>query len=181
MEGKRIFVGDYNLVLNCKLDRKNEKQTVFNNKNAAQVINEYIKDTFMTDVWRERNADAQKITYIRKKPFSGSRIDFCLTEKSITGWIKRSEIKLGFKTDHDRLEIEIEPKYTKQGKGIWKLNNRLLYEAEYVQEIKGIVEKIEQESSHVNKSEKWEMTKLKIIQGSQIYAKNRAKNRNFGN
>ena len=95
-EGERILVGDFNLALNVELDRSNRLSK--NNEKSAEIINNYMQDSFLLDVWRDRNPDVKMYTFCRKKPvFTGSRLDYILTDASITSWIEKVEIIPGFR------------------------------------------------------------------------------------
>ena len=173
-EGKRILVGDFNTVLDKDLDRSNPNSA--NNDKATEIINKYIEDTLMCDIWRARNEAVKKYTYCRARPrFIGSRIDYILTEASLASWIENVKIVPGFRSDHSAISISILPFEIKRGRGLWKLNSQVLYEREYLDLINKVIdENIEINSSH---KEKWEMIKLKVIANSQTYCYERASNR----
>ena len=89
-QGKRIIVGDYNLVLDEKLDRTDgsvEKHT-----KSLEILKSYIEDTMLTDVWRDRNDEDRIYTFIRKMKgkakMIGSRLDFYLIDSSLSAWVK---------------------------------------------------------------------------------------------
>ena len=48
-------------------------------------------------------------TYVRKKPFSGTRLAFIIIEQGIVSWIKQCEIGPGLKSDHSYITASIEP------------------------------------------------------------------------
>ena len=100
-----------------------------------------------------------------------------LTEIVISSWIKKIEIKYGFKSDHSCLECEIDMLEKSRGRGVWKLNNLVLSEIEYCEMIKDLVQDSERNSMALNPAEKWEATKLLIIEKSMKYCKERAKNK----
>ena len=82
-EGKCIMVGDFNLALNSELDRKSTRGRVCNNDISTEVLNKYIEDTQMCDVWRERNPELRHFTYRKLKPYVGRRIDFFFIDQSL--------------------------------------------------------------------------------------------------
>ena len=61
LDGKRIFVGDFNLALEPKIDRNHENYS--NNDKSAKTIVEYMTETMLTDIWRDRNPNKICFTY----------------------------------------------------------------------------------------------------------------------
>ena len=61
MEGKRIFMGDFNMVLEPEIDR-NHKSSHNNNK-VAGTLQEFMQESLMVDVWRERNPNKIQFTF----------------------------------------------------------------------------------------------------------------------
>ena len=175
-EGKRIIIGDFNVALNCKLDR--EPATSKNNEKARNVIDQYMQDTFLEDVWRCRNPSQRTFTWCKMNPkLIGSRLDNILIETSFTAWVEDCKIIPGFKSDHSAVYIKILPFNIRRGKGMWKLNNRILSEVEYLNTINQTIEDAKQNGKHLNDHELWETTKLHIIANTQSYCYERAHNR----
>ena len=175
-EGKRILIGDYNLAMNVKINRSDSKAQ--NNDQAREIIEQYIEDTYMTDVWRDRNENVKMYTYCRAKPhFIGSRIDFALTDIALNSWIKNIKILPGFKTDHSSIMIDLESCEMERGRGMWRMNGRILYEMEFLEKIKKSTERVMSLSDKMTKRERWEMLKLNIIGEAQQYSNERANNR----
>ena len=76
VDGKRILVGDFNLVLDIEKDVKTEKGDYINKKNSREILSEYMNETLLTDIWRDLNPEKVVYTWrkIRKAKY-GSRID----------------------------------------------------------------------------------------------------------
>ena len=171
-EGRRIICGDFNLALNVQQDRFSLKQTVGNKKVATETL-----VTYMQDIWRVRNPTLRHYTYRQNNPKAMSRIDFFLVDQSIMNWTHNIKINPGYKSDHSCIFIEILTHNIQRGQGIWKLNNRLLTEIDFVNGINSEIEKACSLAKNLEASETWEMVKLGCIKYSQKYAKNRAENR----
>ena len=124
-EGKRIILGDFNLVLDVEKDRT--EGSISNNSKSQQVLMQYIEDTMLCDIWRTRNDDKKIFTYTRKAKNSrhliGSRIDFILIEIAMEAWVTNTKMFPKYKTDHSAVLIEILPYKISRGRGYWKLNN----------------------------------------------------------
>ena len=72
----KIIIGDYNLVIDPKIDRKN---STLNFKNAATIIKEASQEMLLVDVWRMQNLETQRYSWFRGAQCA-SRIDFALVE-----------------------------------------------------------------------------------------------------
>ena len=176
--GKRILVGDFNVALNTQIDRSDAKAS--NNDKSKEIINKYMEDTLLTDVWRDRNPHDRTFTYCRLKPyFIGSRIDYILTDLSISGWTDEVRIIPGFRSDHSAMIIKLTPHSVDRGRGLWKLNTQVLYESEYITMINQTIERTKScsEKRKLSKADTWEMLKLNVIADSQSYCTERALNR----
>ena len=174
-DGKRIIIGDFNLGLNTSIDRSS--QNVKNNDKSAEIIKKYMEETYLSDIWRERNSESKMYTRITRKPkFSGGRIDFCLIDASLNAW-SNCKILPSFKSDHDAILFELCHKQTLRGRGMWKLNVQMLFEIEYIELIKKQIKIINDSGKKMNAQDKWETMKLYVIGESQRYCENRAKNR----
>ena len=174
-EGKRIIIGDFNLTLDPKLDRTTSKLRSVNNDKVAGIILDYVEDTFLTDPWRDRNEGIARFTYRKRKPhYVASRIDFVLTEQNVARQIKDIDIVYGYKSDHSAVYLEISDNIVMRGRGYWKLNNRLLYEKDYLDRINACIKSCEGDMLELNANEKWELIKLQCINESIEYAKKRA-------
>ena len=174
-ESNQILVGDFNLALDPKMDRSDPLAK--NNSRSAEIINKYMEDKYLQDIWRMRNSD-RIYTFCRMRPkFIGSRIDYILTDATIHSWVSRVHIIPGFRTDHSAVVINLEINQVKRGKRYWKLNTNVLFEIEYLDLINQAIEEVRQKAEHINKRELWELTKLEIIARSQNYCNERAINR----
>ena len=67
---------------------------------------------------------------------SASRIDFMVVNHGLADNVSNIEYSYGCRTDHSLLSMEININDIKRGPGIWKLNNKLLMEEEYINSIK---------------------------------------------
>ena len=175
-EGKRIILGDFNMVLDQKLDRSNEKSK--NNKQAAEVMAKYMEDTFLIDIWRARNPSRKTFTYQRRRPcFIGSRIDNILVDASIGGRVDQVKILPGFKTDHSAVFISLIAMQSKRGRGMWRMNTQILYETEFLNRMNKSLIEVKDRSEKMESREIWELMKLNIIGEAQSYSQERVSNR----
>ena len=114
--------------------------------------------------------------YRQNKPYAASRLDMVIIGESIASWVTSVEIFPGYKSDHSRVQMEFNMYNIQRGQGVWKLNNRLLSEQEYVLGVKKVIKQVK-DSMYLDPDERFEMAKLESIQYSKEYAKQRAQTR----
>ena len=62
-EGKKIIMGDFNLVLDENLDRTAKTGKLANSDRAKEIIMQFMADALFTDIWRERNPTKKHFTF----------------------------------------------------------------------------------------------------------------------
>ncbi len=120
----------------------------------------------LLDIWRVRNPEAKKYTWINKTR-SGivqSRIDYFLVSTSISNIVKKVDITPGIRSDHSMLCLLLDPDSPeKRGKGFWKFNASLLKDKKYVDLVRKSIEETNKESGNlVDKGLLWDLTKCHI-------------------
>ena len=103
---EKIIMGDYNVVLNTKLDRY---QSTANNKKSFRSLVQLMSDYSLEDVWRNRNPGEIWYSWQRysKSKNEASRIDFALTTKGIEQLCENTMYFQGINTDHSAFLIAI--------------------------------------------------------------------------
>lgn len=132
-----IICGDFNLVLNPKLDYENHNNLKRNHK-AREAVSKLMKKPKMVDIFRKMNPGVRSYTYQKANPPNRARLDFflisenlqsnCLPEMSSieSGIIKRGAV------DHSIITLSL------NGEGLWKLNNFYLLDEKFVKSIKTV-------------------------------------------
>lgn len=64
----KIISGDFNLVLDDKMDLKGSVNGEHTHKNSIRLVNQYMASEEMVDVWRERHPNDRVFTFYRDKP-----------------------------------------------------------------------------------------------------------------
>ena len=73
--------------------------------------------------------------------------------------------------------IDLIPHSFVRGRGYWKLNNKILYEKEYLEMMNSSLNELCTQKLTKNPQDIWEAAKLRIIGESQMYSRERALNR----
>ena len=90
----------------------------------------------LVDPFRELNPEKRRYTWRKKTPLKQSRLDFFLISDNLLPSLKDSNIETGYRTDHSIITLELAFNDFKPGKGLWKFNNSLLQDLEYLDTVK---------------------------------------------
>ena len=118
----------------------------------------------LTDYWREINPDSRRYTFHRKS--QGSRLDYWFISNFYKNKVQKCTIDIGTHSDHSPLTLNILTEKPKRGPGMWKINNILLKDQEYVQRIKDLFKGVENENLELHPSAHWDYLKYKIKMSS---------------
>ena len=131
------------------------------------------------DIWRIKHPLDQRYTWRRHFPLQQSRLDYFLIPVELAYCVETVDIKPSIKTDHSLLQLKLNIiKKSHRGPGLWKFNDSLLKDIQYVTEIKTLIndKKIELQDMQDN-AQKWEIIKFNIREKSIQFSKQTAKMR----
>lgn len=170
-----VLTGDFNLVLDKNLDRTNN---ILSNKRAVSLLNDKIDNLDLIDIWRILNPLKRRYTWRRNNHSSQSRIDFFLISLSLEGFVKKTDILPGFKSDHSLITLKIEIYDRKRGPGFWRFNCSLLHDVDYVNHIKNKIRGTVNENRDIMDSvQLWEYIKYVIKDTTIQYSKSKQQER----
>ena len=168
----RIFAGDFNLIINKQLDTVNRKG---NNEKALKVLNAYIEEAMLIDVWREHNGNKFEFTYRKSKPEEMfARLDYVFVNQGLTSQIIKIKHKPAYKMDHCSVNLSLETNVDfKRGPGHWKLNESIMYNIENVRLLNNKVDEVVKiaERENYNDSYLWERLKEELTKECQNISK----------
>ena len=147
-----VICGDFNLVLNPEIDYYNYLHV--NNPKARLKLLEIIDNQSMVDPYRELYPDKRRYTWRKKSPLKQSRLDFFLISDVLLPSLKDSYIESSYRSDHSIIVLHLVFNDFKRGKGLWKFNNSLLSDQEYLDTINVKIEDIKNQYSAIPLSEK---------------------------
>lgn len=136
-----IICGDFNFILNPKIDCKYYKEDTINNPNARKFILETIEELDLLDIYRELHPDTHRYTWRKKTPRKMARLDFFLISNGLFNCVHECNIDPSYRTDHSIVMLSLKFQEYHRGKGLWKFNNSLLYDKEFVAKIKKTISK----------------------------------------
>ena len=102
----KIIGGDFNLVLDLKLDKKGGAPVT--HFKCRETLELYMEKAELLDIWRHQHPDEKKFTWHRMNPSPiFCRLDMMLVSSEMSGSVENSEIFPGFKSDHSIVMIEL--------------------------------------------------------------------------
>ena len=140
-----IICGDFNLTLDQNMDCFNYKH--INNPKARTFVSNKINDNNLFDTFRELHPSLKRYTWRRKNLLKQSRLDFFLVTENTINSVKTCKIETGYKSDHSMVTLSLTMNNFQHGKGLWKHNNSLLTDADYLKAINSKILEIKKQYS----------------------------------
>ena len=135
-----------------------------------------MKEFDLVDVFRERKPNKKSYTYESKSLKICSRIDFFLIPRDKTYLVEQIETVISNAPNHKAVKLQFNCPNRKRGPGLWKFNNALLEDEEYVNLIRENYAYIsEKYSGQEDKRFKWQLVKMELRGLTISFAKNKAK------
>lgn len=132
-----ILAGDFNLILNPDVDCFDYMHV--NNPKAREKVLTMINQCGLIDIYRELHFDQKIFTWRRKNTNKQARLDFFLITENIVTDVVDCKILPGYRTDHSAVFLHIDFGKFQKGNSYWKFNNSLLYDQDYVNQIKKLI------------------------------------------
>ena len=169
--------GDMNVIVNPAIDRKGGNMNISQlYKDVIKVFNGIKEEHFLCDIWRTINPSVKRFTWRQKTLSIHSRLDMWLITNGLQDYCKEVDIIPAVRTDHSAIILKLENHATARGKGLWKLNNSLLNEEKYVNEVVSKLSLWRKESEVLNDIRlTWEYVKYKVREYSIAYSKQKQK------
>ena len=159
-----VWGGDFNLVLKVKADRNGGST---NNKNTRKILDQYMEDFMLVDIWRLQHPLNSTFTWHRYNPtLSFSRRDFFITNYGLSSLIEKSKVKPGFRSDHTMVRIILCTTDQSRGRGLWKMNTSYLTNKEYIELINTDIHFVHSTAVNLSPDIRWELLKNKITEKS---------------
>jgi len=173
-----LMGGDFNYIIDYNIDRKGGSVKKWPKCNE---VFKSMTDVYeLIDIWRVRNPTKKRFTWRRKNPTPiQSRLDYWLISDSVQSSVHDCCIMPGIHSDHSAVKISLINQEPVKGPSLWKFNNLLLDDTEYVAYIKNVIatEIRSMEETEMSAQAKWEFLKFKIKQFTRKYSIQKSKNR----
>ena len=129
-----IIGGDFNIAQNQYLDTCNYCH--INNPRAKECLLNIKVDLNLVDPFREMNEFEKRFTWRKSNPVKQARLDFFLISESLMHNISNVDIIPSYRSDHSTVLLSFQINEFKRGSGIWKFNNSLLKDNDYIKVVK---------------------------------------------
>ena len=169
--------GDFNIVLSNLMDKEGGNCR----KVASQVyLNTLLNKFNLVDVWRCENPTQKCFTWSQKNPLVQCRLDYFLVRDEDKKFVSKTKIVSSIRTDHKMVDMLVEIEKYKRGPGLWKLNNEVLKDENYVTKIKHLINSTWSHPDNPDNTDKaalYDFMKYEIRKCTKRYCKTRSKNR----
>ena len=168
-----IVGGDWNVAL-CAIDKKGGipwRPTTYRDYIIAMC-----EELDLIDILRKKKPNAKLFTYESKPLRMKSRIDDFLIANSMSHLVSLVNIGTSIAPDHRAVRLNVNLTSNKRGPGLWKFNNSLLLDDEFVCLIETNYSAISEKFCELDdKQLKWEMIKMELRGLIIQYAKRKAR------
>ena len=173
VDEKLIIVGDFNSVLNNKIDIISGRPHCVKEVNK---FNDILNKLNINDVWRLKHENEKEYSWSCPNPFIARRIDFCFANENVINDCVSCDMLSTAHSDHRAVFLELNNTEFQKGPGYWRFNNDLLTDPEFLQQMNEILDTwLKSEDSDINDQDKWELCKLKIKQFCSDFGKLKAR------
>ena len=100
---------------------------------------EMLQELGLCDVYRWFHPNERNYTWTRKTPLRKSCLDYFLATTQMTDVIADCNIKSSYRSDHSIIELKICISKFNHGKRVWKMNNTLLKNKDYLDLINKVI------------------------------------------
>ena len=111
-----------------------------NNTRAGNKVIQMIAECNLVDAYRHFNPESIRFLWRKRNPIKQARLDYFLISDSMADIINSCEIRSSYRSYHSIIEIHIVISKFKIGKGIWKFNNSLLKNKDYLELVNKIMQ-----------------------------------------
>ena len=126
----------------------------------------------LIDISRKQKPSFKSCSYESKYLKVKSRIDYFLIAKQLTNYVQCVDTK----TQHKAIKLSMKLPKATRGPGLWKFNNSLLKDKEYIKQITDSYPIIREKYADIkDKRLKWELIKMEIRSITIPFAANKVK------
>jgi len=159
----KIIGGDFNLVLDPKLDKQGGTNAALESKNFRNELKAMLESFDLIDILRSQKNEQSLFTWHSKYLKVYSRLDYFFISNNLSNRVIKCSKHTGIMTDHDLVKINISTSLPSRGRGFWKFNSSLLKDNNYIQLVKETINTtVVQLGSMADKGMLWDIIKMNI-------------------
>ena len=138
-----IMVGDFNVVQDQNLNTFNYLHV--NNPKAKECILTIKDELNLIDPYRELHEFEKSFTWRRPHPLKQARLDYFLISENFMPSVQSHKILPSYRSDHSTVVLSFQINDFKRGNGLWKFNNSLLRDMEYIKVVKECIQRVKEQ------------------------------------
>ena len=139
-----IMGGDWNVLMNMKLDARNYTGVVYKPKSREKII-EIMGKYNLIDVWREVYPEKKGYTWRKFNTIKQGRLDYFLISDNLLLELHGVSVKESYRSDHSLVSVEFNTEVKKKNRQFWKFNNSLLRDNYFVDLVKKTILEVKME------------------------------------
>lgn len=168
-DGHTIIGGDFNTVLNPEIDKIGGVKP---NPACANIINNFINDNELIDIWRAKHGQEKRYTWKQNNPHILCALDYWLIPVNFDAATNFVKILTVPKTDHLAVHMRISLDNVNKGSNYWKFNKKWLSNDKFVSGINIMLDEcISMYRSNLSQAELWNLCKNNIRSFSIDFAR----------
>ena len=125
---KVILGGDFNQVLDCKLDTLSGHLA---REPCAQIFSDFTEQAGLSDAWRALHPDERRYTWSRRTPCYASRLDYFLLSDLAFNYCWDVQIGTSYLSDHAPVTMELFLNRNDRGKGLFRFPDFLCKDTKF--------------------------------------------------
>ena len=130
---------NFNIAFNPILDTHNYRN--INNPMAKEKLLQLMENFNLVDYYRILYPDNRVFTWHCKNPVKHARLDYFLISENLSNVVENISIKAGYRSDHSAVSLDLKLSKFSRGPGLWKFNNSLLHDKDYIDKVKSCIKK----------------------------------------
>ena len=167
----KIVIGDFNLVLDLKMDRLN---STYNNNNSMNIMKQAMEEMMLVEVWRLQNPNIKRYSWFAKGLKKASHIDYAIVDQGIIDQVVNCDYFTGLHTDHSAFIIVLDIVKHQRGRGYWKFNTSHLRIREFHDVMNKEIDENMELYRELDSKRRWELLKFNMANCAQTFARERA-------
>ena len=78
----------------------------------------------------------------KKYPLKQSRLNYILISESLSNLVENIYVRPSYRSDHSAVVLEVKFNMFDRGRGLWKFNNSLLTDKNYIEKVKQTIDNV---------------------------------------
>lgn len=139
-----VAVGDWNCVLNMKLDLRNYLSAVYRPRTRKRIM-DFMDVYDLVDIFRTFYPEKRSYTWRKFNSVKQSRLDYFLISEAFENDVCAVRTNACHLSDHSLISLDFKTEQIKRDRPFWKFNLSMLRDREYISGIKTVIKEVKQQ------------------------------------